>query len=316
MPEFPPWIQPGNEAAYTAQGIQIGMQQAAQQAAESYREQEMMRQDQLRAQDQARWQQEFAIKQEEEKRAAQQYAQQSQAMLAYQQAIQSGMDPMKAMMTFGLQAGAPGAALSAVARAGKPPTPWSVQQIPGLPQGITAVGNQNQIRFIHDPKQTQTETGPVQGVPVLDPSGKAVPGQYATRSSTGSPTVHNIPASEQEGYLSGVDKDELRQLENDEKRLSTAIEKEETGMTAYALAIGKEKPTKTDQVIIDRHKKKVDDLNKVQQDISDIYTKARRKNSKMQRAQQLAAQWNAANPNASVDEIAEAKKKILDEVNK
>ena len=43
MPEFPPWIQPGNEAAYTAQGIQIGMQQAAQQAAESYREQEMMR---------------------------------------------------------------------------------------------------------------------------------------------------------------------------------------------------------------------------------------------------------------------------------
>jgi len=110
--QIPPWIKPADEADYLGRGLQIGASMAAQQAQEEYRQQQMQletamkqaemarqaQQDelakQLQQQQQARLEKQFALE-------AKQAAEKSQALLGYQQAVNSGEDPLKAMLTFG-----------------------------------------------------------------------------------------------------------------------------------------------------------------------------------------------------------------------
>lgn len=194
--DIPPWIKPADEADYTARGLQIGSSIGAQEAAEAMRAQEEARQQQQDAIAQQHWEQQFQIE-------SQEAARKSQAMLGFNQAIQSGTDPLKALLQFGPAMGQPVTSAAAAMRAlaVKP-----VKQIQP-PQVAFANFNGQQIPYLVD-----LQTG----------KGTWMPSGYAQDQSD-------------TGTLSPVDKVQLADLAKKRDKLQAVQDKDTIGAAAEAL---------------------------------------------------------------------------------
>lgn len=171
---IPPWIQPADPAAHMATGLQIGARLGAEQAAQQFQAMQMARQEQLQAQEQARFQAEFGLREAEAKRTAEAAARKSAAILAYQQEVTSGGDPLQAILKYGPAMQEPGTAMGAAYRA-------------------------------MIPKATKP-TGPPQWVEEDPESGQ--PGYFMLPN--GSIHVPPVPKTEKQGELSAADRESLR----------------------------------------------------------------------------------------------------------
>lgn len=169
-----------------AQGLQLGMRMGSEQAAQRFQQQQQALQEQRAAQQQAQWQAEFDLN-------AQQAARKYQAMQAYRKAVASGMDPMQALMEYGLEAGISGTAQAAAIRSQmqSQKQPWQPNPA-SLPKGYQyAQTGPNAYRIL---STAEPQSGPVQGEPVLDPTThQPIPGLVATPSPGGKGmTVHLV----------------------------------------------------------------------------------------------------------------------------
>lgn len=206
MPDIPPWITAAQPADYMARGVGLGLQAASQRAAQAHAAQQLAVEQQRAAVQAAQWQQEFqlqqAIQQEKSERAARQF----EAMKKYQLAIQSGADPISAMLEYGPEMGQQGTAEAAALRsamiAKKQPASWSEMTTPsGSKFMVSSQGGLMRIPPTPIPEQFTDATMNIGGVPIQ--------GQRSSKTQRFFPLA--IPGAQQPGYLSPAEKAELTQ---------------------------------------------------------------------------------------------------------
>lgn len=313
---IPPWIQPADETAAAAQGFQIGArigsQQAQQQleaAKQEFYQQQAIKEQQLAAQREARAQAEFGLQ-------AAESARKLDAQLKYQEAIRNNMDPLKALLEFGPgmtgQASAEAAAIRSQQMQNKPAPSWQVQDLGGgMSAAVSSAGGFHQLR---PPPQTATpQTGPVQGLPIIGPDGQPVSGMFAVPAASGKGvTIHT--KADTTGKLTQVERDQLHELERDQDRLQSQIDKAEDPLGPVGMLSQKDpKELKPAQAaMLAAHAKKKAEAGALQKQIDAIRARAKATQAaqpaeaspKVQRAKQL----RALHPDWS-------KKQILDAVN-
>jgi hypothetical protein len=97
--QIPPWLAaPADPAAHYGQGLQIGVRIGAEQAAQRYQQQQM-----LRAQAQDEFERQY--KTEVLNLQVDQALRKQRAQMGFQAAVQQGMNPMEALMAFGPEMG-------------------------------------------------------------------------------------------------------------------------------------------------------------------------------------------------------------------
>jgi hypothetical protein len=256
MPELPPWLQPANEAQYMAEGLQLGASSAAVRAAQSLREQEMVRQSNIQQQEQARLEAQFQL-------IARQAAQKSQAQMQYQQAIQSGMDPLQALVQFGPQMGQPVTAAASAMRAMAPkPIPkFSVQDLPGGQKVVSS--STGGFRVVNPPEPVQT------WAEQTTPSGR----KYML-SSQGDMRMEGAPAKA--GALTAVQTRQLMGFQKRQANLEKLIDKDNEPGSIYSMAASHKGKAVTDKdkLILDAHDKNVKELDDINKQINGIYDQA------------------------------------------
>jgi hypothetical protein len=180
----PDWLKPANPAEYKARGMGIGLEAAAQRAAQQFREAQLAREDQRMQVEQAQHAAEFGLKQQQaqmEQQQAQQAAQAAAAKMAamqgYQDAVTGGMDPMKALIQFGPPAGMPGAPEAAAIQAQmtRPAPTWQKQDIGGIPALTSSAGG---LRFPPRPPAAPEQWSDT----TKTVGGAQIPGQVSSRS--------------------------------------------------------------------------------------------------------------------------------------
>lgn len=164
MPQLPPWIRAADTPAYYTRGLGLGLQAAQEQNRVNQAQQQMALEAQRAAVNQELARQELALREQEtasERELAQakieEAARRYSAQQQYQQRVSGGEDPMAVMMELGPQMGSEQTVQAAIVRA--------------------------QMQEAKD--ANQIPLGPVQAMPVLDPTTKqpvpgwgAVPGGY------------------------------------------------------------------------------------------------------------------------------------------
>jgi hypothetical protein len=216
--QIPPWLESANPAAYSAKGYGLGIQAGAEEAANRFKQQQIALQQQKAAQDEAQMQAEMGLKQQAEQDKRQQFAsdlalqqqhqdllaqtaaQKSQAILAYQQAIQGGMDPTDAILQYGPAMGQQASPEAAALReVNKQPAAWVPPDLEtGAPGHFKLPGG-----GVHIPPGVKPPADPPEWVPENKDTGEPAHWQTATGQ------VH-LPGKSMEGSLSQDDRESLR----------------------------------------------------------------------------------------------------------
>lgn len=233
MPELPPWIQPADETGAYAKGLALGATIAHQQAQQQLEQhkQELAQQQQQFYQQQALKEQQLAANRDARAQAelglqAAAAARKSDAIMGFQKAVQSGTDPLKAMLQFGPAMGQPATAVAAAARALQP-KPQVAPELIDLGGGVKGVkfGQRFQVLPQHNPPKwsVQERTAP-----------DGTKYQVQVNATTGEEKA--APRPPETGKISQVDRDELREMERDLNRLEAEHEKDTLGASQVGKA--------------------------------------------------------------------------------